>query len=119
MNEIQQNMDDQAAAQEQEMAPELSQKLQALEEREAALCLRERQMRMRTQLKDCELPEELMECLDLSSDERAEKTLETLAGAFHDAVTRRVKQKLGADPPRAAAAAQDGMAAVRRAMGLK
>ena len=35
-----------------------------------------------------------------------------------DAVTRRVKARLGAEPPRAAAAAQDTLAAVRKAMGL-
>ena len=97
----------------------LEMRVRELDAREAALDLRERQGRMRAELLGRELPETLLDCLDLSSDERAEATLETLSGAFHDAVNRKVKSRLGAEPPRAAAAAQDALAAVRRAMGLK
>ncbi len=96
----------------------IRERIRTLEEREAALDLRERQARMRAELNGRELPEELLDCLDLSSDRRADETLETLTAAFHDAVTHRVKARLGAEPPRAAAAAQDALAAVRKAMGL-
>ena len=97
----------------------VEQRVRSLEEREAALDRREREIRLRTALRGRELPEALVGCLDLSSDERADEGLEALAKAFHDAVTQRVRDRLGADPPRAAAAAPDGLAAVRRAMGLK
>ena len=100
-------------------AADVQERLRSLDKREAALNLRERQARMRAKLRGRELPEELAECLDLSSDEQADRTLETLSAAFQDAVTRKVKARLGAEPPRAASAAQDALAAVRRAMGLK
>ena len=120
MDENQQIMNNPAnVADEQEAAPDISQKLRALEEREAALDLRERQARMRTELNRRELPESLAACLDLSSDSRADETLETLTAAFSDAVNRRVQERLGAEPPRAAAGIPDALAAVRRAMGLK
>ena len=101
------------------MAADVQERLRAIEEREAALDLREREARMRTELNGRELPETLIGCLDLSSDERADASLETLAAAFSDAVTQRVRDRLGAEPPRSTAAIPDALAAVRRAMGLK
>ena len=94
------------------------QRIRALEEREAALDLRERTARCRAELQGRDLPDSLIACLDLSSDERADAGLEALAAAFNDAVTRRVKAKLGAEPPRAGTGAIDALAAVRKAMGL-
>ena len=100
------------------LTADVQERLRALEEREAALSLRERTARMRAELNGRELPETLIGCLDLSSDERADASLETLAAAFSDAVTQRVRDRLGAEPPRAAAAIPDALAAVRRAMGI-
>ena len=107
-----------AAAVPEPGAADVQERLRALEEREAALSLRERQARMRTELSGRELPETLAGCLDLSSDERAAESLEILAGAFNDAVTRCVRGRLGAEPPRAATVIPDALAAVRRAMEL-
>ena len=124
MNENDQAMNEQGAAEtaapveNEAQAPEIEKRLRALEEREAALDLRERQARCRAELLGRELPEALVACLDLSSDERAEASLEALASAFNDALNERVRARLGAEPPRAAAAPQDAMAAVRKAMGL-
>ena len=123
MNEIEQtittpNTAEQAEPAQDTMAADVQERLRALEEREAALNLRERQARIRAELNGRELPETLIGCLDLSSDERADASLETLANAFNNAVTRRVRDRLGAEPPRAAAAIPDALAAVRRAMGL-
>ena len=123
MNEKEKILNEQAdeafAAPEPQAEPAAEERLRALEEREAALDLRERQARMRTELNRRELPESLAACLDLSSDSRADETLETLTAAFSDAVNRRVQERLGAEPPRAAAGIPDALAAVRRAMGLK
>lgn len=104
-------------------APETSDieaRLQALEARERALDLREREARCRAGLRKRDLPEALIDCLDLSSDERADRTLETLADVFTAALTRRVRDRLGAEPPQApdAPAPTDPLAAVRAAMGL-
>ena len=60
-------------------AADVQEQLRSLDEREAALDLRERQARMRAELRGRELPEELAECLDLSSDEQVDQTLETLS----------------------------------------
>ena len=125
MNENDQAMNEQGAAEtaapveNEAQAPEIEKRLRALEEREAALDLRERPARCRAALIGRELPEGLVNCLDLSSDERADASLEALAAAFNDALNERVRARLGAEPPRAASAPQDGMAAVRKAMGLE
>ncbi len=99
-------------------AAEIGRKLRELEEREQALCLREREERCRAALKERALPQMLVRCLDLTSDERAEKTLDALEEVFQAAVTATVRERLGAEPPRAKGAEIDPMAAVRRAMGL-
>ena len=97
----------------------VDERLRALEAREQALLTRERQARCREALRGRELPEALAECLDLSDEQRTEQTLELLASAINDAVARRVKARLGAEPPRAGAGAPDPMTAVRKAMGLE
>ena len=124
MNENDQAMNEQGAAEtaapveNEAQAPEIEKRLRALEEREAALDLRERQARYRAELTGRELPETLLDCLDLTSDERADASLKTLTTAFNDALNERVRARLGAEPPRAGAGAIDALAAVRRAMGL-
>ena len=110
------NENNQTQNEQEEMTAEA--RVRALEEREAALDLRERTARCRAELQGRDLPDSLVACLDLSSDQRADAGLEALAAAFNDAVTRRVKAKLGAEPPRAGTGAIDALAAVRKAMGL-
>ena len=110
------NENNQTQNEQEEMTAEA--RVRVLEEREAALDLRERTARCRAELQGRDLPDSLVACLDLSSDERADAGLEALAAAFNDAVTRRVKAKLGAEPPRAGTGAIDALAAVRKAMGL-
>ena len=110
------NENNQTQNEQEEMTAEA--RVRVLEEREAALDLRERTARCRAELQGRDLPDSLVACLDLSSDERADAGLEALAAAFNDAVTRRVKAKLGAEPPRAGIGAIDALAAVRKAMGL-
>ena len=96
-----------------------AQREEALAAREEALSRRERAEKGRAGLRERGLPERLAECLDLSSDERAEETLNTLASAFTEALNSRVVERLGAEPPRRAGAiAGDPMAAIRKAMGL-
>ena len=98
---------------------DLQARIEALEQREQALNRQEREARCRAGLRERSLPEALLTCLDLSSDERAEETLGVLAVAFSDAVEACVRNRLGAEPPRASAAVpEDPLAAVRRAMGL-
>ena len=60
------------------------QRIRALEEREAALDLRERTARCRAELQGRDLPDSLIACLDLSSDERADAGLEALAATINE-----------------------------------
>ena len=118
MNEQIENITEQAA--EAAMTENgLEERLRAIEERERALALREREIRFLAALRERDLPESLIRCLDLSSDERAAETLETLAAAFAEALALQLRERLGAEPPLAPAAAPaDGMDDVRAAMGL-
>ena len=96
----------------------LEERMKALAEREAALERRERTARCRDALRERRLPEELAGYLDLADEKQEAACLEALEKAFNDAVAQRVHDRLGHEPPRASAGAPDGMAAVRRAMGL-
>lgn len=97
----------------------LEERRRTLEMREDALYRREREARCREALRERQLPDALIACLDLSSDERAEETLDTMGGAFSEALQQQLRERLGGEPPRVSAAALiDPLAAVRAAMGL-
>ena len=98
----------------------LQEQIRALEDRENALNRREREGRCREALREKQLPDALLSCLDLSTDERAEETLETMAGVFSTALREQLQARLGGEPPRVSSAVPaDPLAAVRAAMGLE
>ncbi len=74
----------------------------SLSEREAAVSRRELMADAVEKLAECKLPQSLIACVNLSSSEECEKSIEGLKTAFTDAVTLAVNERIRVGAPKSA-----------------
>lgn len=104
---------------EQKAKHDMEQREKDLAEREAKLTRDELRAQARATLTSKGLPGELADLIPCDSAENCSKGLEAMEAAFNQAVSAAVNDRLRQPPPKAGNPANDMMAAVRAAAGLK
>ncbi len=87
----------------QKASYELEQMKTALSEREAAVSKRELMAEAAEKLGKYKLPKSLVSCVNLSSAEECEKSIEGLKAAFSEAVSTAVNERIRGSAPRLSA----------------
>lgn len=105
---------------EQKAEHERQKREEEYQKREAALTMRELRAEASQTLAEKDLPLALIDCLNFSSAEKCNESIDTVEKAFRAAVQAGVESRMKGSAPKAAGNAETAqMSAMRAAMGLK